>query len=323
LRLTVDLAGRGILSTRKGKASAVHFVGFDLYKVFSTETSDIGTLIAQGYLTKLNDVGKHPPFFEGPDDWDYVSRIFNFNYTGIADERFNIKIGHFEVPYGLEQPINTNGTLRDMTHPGNLGIKADWGFTFNGDFPDFDYEVGLSRGTGIEYYDRGNPYALAGRIGTPRDRTTIVGASFFHGKVSNSRVVGLYKMGLADPSGVGSLEGITRRTRVGLDLQHFFESEWSLLGQVDYGRDYEQNIFNGLLEFDYEDPDERFLIFLQGTLYARRFHDGWDEAITSNLGIRYTPDNHWAISTMYRQILTTWFGTPRDSILFLQLRYRF
>ena len=112
LRMTVDLAGRGIIPHKGGNSGSgsVAFIGLDIHKVFSDDNGDFATLIAQPYLTKLNSV-KGPHFFEGDNDWEVVNRIMNVNFTRVFDERMNIKVGHFEVPYGLEQPLNTNGTL--------------------------------------------------------------------------------------------------------------------------------------------------------------------------------------------------------------------
>ncbi len=58
-----------------------------------------------------------------------------------------VRIGHFEIPYGIEHAINTNGTLRNYRHSANLGIKADWGLAINGETTSFEYEVSASRGS--------------------------------------------------------------------------------------------------------------------------------------------------------------------------------
>ena len=61
--------------------SAAQFIGFDMHKVFTGKKGDWGTAVVQGYLTRIDNQKKHPPFFEGEDDWEMVYRIVNFNYT--------------------------------------------------------------------------------------------------------------------------------------------------------------------------------------------------------------------------------------------------
>ena len=75
-----------------------------------------------GSMQHAWDHPKPPPFADGPNDWEF------WHVSG--DGRFNIKMGHFEMPYGIEHTINSNGTLRQFST--NLGTKVDWGVTFNG-----------------------------------------------------------------------------------------------------------------------------------------------------------------------------------------------
>lgn len=175
LRLTLDLSSRISLSTRRGKVGTEHVIGLDLHKVFSDAEGDWGTLRLQPYLTRIDNLNQRPAFFEDDDDWELVFRFCDFNFTRIGRGRFNIRMGHFEVPYGLEHLLDTNGTLRQFIPGRNLGLKADWGVSINGVFPQFEYEVALTRGTGNEFFHRGEPFALAGRIGTPRDRNFVLG----------------------------------------------------------------------------------------------------------------------------------------------------
>ena len=159
LRWAIDLAARPSFDDRLDEWHSAFFLGLDVHKVFGSESGDWGTLVLQPYLTRL-DSPRHPPFFESNHDWELVWRIFNFNYTGIASGRFNVRVGHMEIPFGLEQVVNTNGTLRDYQHGRNIGVKADWGVSLNGELPAWDYEFSLTRGTGNEWSSRGDPFPL-------------------------------------------------------------------------------------------------------------------------------------------------------------------
>ena len=122
LRQTLDLAARPIYNARTGDWRHISFIGIDLHKVFSDEDQDIGTLTFQAYLTRFDDFQRFPPFADDPHDWEIVYRILNFNYTALSRGGFNIRVGHMEIPYGLEQIINTNGTLLDYLHNRNIGV---------------------------------------------------------------------------------------------------------------------------------------------------------------------------------------------------------
>jgi len=96
-----------------------------------------------------------------------VYRIWDLIYTALADEKINIRLGRFEIPYGLEHDIDTSSHLLDYMSLRNLGPEPDWGGAINGVLPHWQYEIGLSRGTGNEYTQRNDPNIVSVRISTP------------------------------------------------------------------------------------------------------------------------------------------------------------
>ena len=334
LRFTLDLSSRISLSTRSGKVGAEHVIGLDLHKVFSDADGDWGTLRLQPYFTRIDNLSPRSPFLEDDDDWELVFRFFDFNFTRIARGRFNIRVGHFEVPYGLEHLLDTNGTVRQFIPGRNIGLKADWGISINGVFPQFEYEVALTRGTGNEFFDRGDPFAVSGRIGTPRDRNVVLGLSAFHGRVWNPGAVRQWRSGLKPLSKAQTARGVTetgggrgrddivRRTRFGVDAQWYLGTV-GLLAEASYGRDYHQDVFNGLAEINWNNADDKWFVYTQARVFAQRFARGWDSAVQSVVGMRYRPDNHWSFSVQYLQNIDSMFDARRDTILTVQTRYRF
>ena len=304
LRWTIDLSSRAAIFTDTGRTGTTNIVGLDLHKVFSDSQGDWGTLIIQLYVTRIDDIPNPPPFFESDEDWELVTRITNFNYTGLAGGRFNIKAGHFEIPFGLEVPINTNGTLRQMITARNLGVVADWGAGVNGVVPEagVEYEVTISRGTGIEYFDRGDPFIVAGRVGTSGEKDINFGLSALHGEIA------------------GRVDTI-RRTRIGIDGQ-WYTGPIGLLGEVSLGRNDDDDVVNALVELNSQNTVETVTGYMQARIFTQRFDTGWNDAISLAWGLRFTPDAHWALSTQYEQNLTVFQGS-RDGVLSLQLRYRF
>lgn len=161
-------------------------LGFDYHNVLSNNEGDYGTLVAQLYATKITNLSPHPGFFEDEDDWELVTRIFNFNYTDVGRTLPNIKVGHIELPYGIEYRINTNGTLRQYNHGVNLGPKADWGIGLNKQFSDLEYEFTLTTGGGQEF-NQNQAYQFAGYVGTPSNQNQQIGVSFYQSELKGNR----------------------------------------------------------------------------------------------------------------------------------------
>lgn len=304
-RFAIDLSTRVIYNETAEVTAYANFIGVDFYKILTGPNRDWGTLTLQPYLTRIDNMGSHPPFFESGNDWELVPRIFNLNYTGLSRGEFNIKVGHMEVPFGLEHIVNTNGTLRDYIHGPNIGVKPDWGFSLNGELPAFDYEIALLRGSGIEYSSTGDPYLLAGRIGTSQQGTPSFGLSFFHGKVQN--------LSLADQT--------LTRSRIGLDMI-WRGGPITMLTEISAGDDEGTDVINTLFELDWNNPDETLMVFWQLQNFSKNFPTGWDDATMSNLGVRYAPDSHWAYSAMWKRGLRAFADGPNTNVFMFQLRYR-
>ena len=77
LRFTLDFSSRATDFGALGETGYTHAVGIDSYKVISSATRDIGTLILQAYVTRIDNMIKRPGFFDGKDDTELVYRIFN------------------------------------------------------------------------------------------------------------------------------------------------------------------------------------------------------------------------------------------------------
>lgn len=307
LRLTIDFASRFSVTADTNHITTIQYFGLDIHKVFTGDNGDWGTMMLQPYLTRFDNAEARPPFVEEEDGWELFWRQTYFNYTGLAGGRLNFKVGHYEIPYGLETIVNTNGTIRDYTHGRNIGVKADWGATVNGTLDALEYEVGLSRGTGNEYSSRFDPWLLAGRFGTSRDENFIFGVSFAHGDIQRPALPG----------------GTLNRTRIGADVT-WRDEAFTLMGELSIGEDEDEDVVNAIVEVDWQDPSEAWLVYLQGKYFSQDFATrGWDDALQSALGVRWTPDGKWYFSAQWTQDITTFDPTPRDGALVLQVRVRF
>lgn len=306
LRVTLDLAYRPTFSGRNGKFGGLGFVGIDLHKVFTDKSGDWGTLTLQPYWTRIDNVPAPQSGFDDSSDFELVNRISNFNYTRHGKGKTNFRIGHFEVPFGLEQIINTNGTLRRFTHTENFGLISDWGVTFNGEASDVEYELGLSRGSGNVWRRRDDPFIVAGRIGSSRDQPVILGISVFHGEVLSFA-----------PSG-----GTVQRSRVGADFT-FADEKLIWLGELSAGFEDDDRAYTALLEIDWTDAKESVLAYNQVVLRGFGRDTGWDNEFRSSLGVRWTPDTHWTASGQLSHFFDALNPERRGTVVEFQMRYRF
>ncbi len=304
LRCTLDLSDRLLYTDPTGYFSNVAFIGIDLHKVFSGPEGDWGTLILQPFLTRTDNLQRRPGFFDDAHDWEFVYRICNFNFTKYGRGKFNIRLGHMEVPYGLEQVINTNGTLRDYIHGRNIGVKGDWGVSINGETKAVEYEFALLRGSGNEWRQTGDPYLVAGRIGTSRGEPVAVGVSALYGDV--------YRFGAPT----------IHRGRFGLDVITG-TGPFTLMAELSLGSDPNGDVVNSVTELDWNSNDDTWLVYNQVLGFNIDLPTGTETQIVNVLGVRWAADSHWAISGQWSQDVAAFSGRPKVGVFAFQTRYRF
>ncbi len=301
LRLAIDLASRANYAEERDAFFFQQFIGLDLHKVIDAGGRDLATLIVQVYGTRIDNVEPTPPIFEDDHDWEAVYRILNVNLYPFARKALNLRVGHFEIPFGLEYPLSTNGTLRDYQSTRNLGLKADWGVSLNGLRNGFSYELALTRGSGNEYENDGNPYTMGGRVGHTGFRTDL-GLSGYYAQL---------------PAGSQKSE----RWRTAIDGQ-IYEGTLGLLAEIGYGETDDRGVSNNLVELNWTTPGESVLVFCQSRFSIQEFARDWDEALRVSAGVRWTPDSSWSLSGQLMQDLVTFDQSGHDTIVSLQLRLR-
>ena len=301
IRLSFDSSARISHNPDGNHNAGVYALGLDLHKVFSNDSGDIGTLVFQPYFTRLDNVATPAFFFDDGNDLELIWRIANFNYKVLNNGRLNLKIGHFELPFGLEQNLDTNGTLRQYTFS-DRGLKADWGFSVNGSGKLLDYELAFTRGSGNQIKDSGNPYIFSGRLGKPSHHNFIFGGSWLYGEVLGK-------------------SGTVRREKLGLDMAYYYHQyEW--LFELSAGSNDRQKTRNVLTEVSWRDASEQFHGYVQFMRQAIR-SDRWQFAQNWILGGRWLPDNYWDLSVQYAYQDNNISPKKDTKLLTAQIRYRF
>ena len=120
----------------------------------------------------------------------------------------------------------------------------------------------------------------------------------------------------------GTAQKVLRRKRFGPDIQ-VHRGPWSVLAEASYGEDQGNMVVNGLVELDWRSPRESWLIHTQTRFFNQEFASRWDDASSAVVGVRYTPDTHWAFSAQLGQEISTFGTSSRGGLGSFQIRYRF
>jgi hypothetical protein len=329
LRLNVDIVSRVQTTSRRQEAESFIAIGLDIRKVFSDEQGDFGTAVLQPYLIRMDNAYMMPTRMIVTDQNDEFSielHDFYFNFTRWGRGRSNIKIGHFDVPFGLNPLVDTHLTLRQYQAMHDAGFKKDWGVELNGVLPKFDYAISLTSGTGMDLTgkERG-PYLIAGRFGTPSDRNTIFGLSALYGDVIDDH--GAHRVDEGDPRGnIRQKENIVHRWRVGLDGTHI-SGPLTFRGEIAFGSDFDQDVFDSMGEVEWTESSEQFSAYLQGIYRGQDGFNGWGKDIQSRLGLRWkisstiTLSSQWIHEFEHYESVKGGLHRPEDTFS-LQLRIR-
>jgi hypothetical protein len=302
LRLNVDVYSRGSTTHQRGQASWLNAVGLDLHKVFSAPDGDIGTLVLQPFLARRDNAIPVPHHTDGSSDWEIELHDFYFNLRRWGRGRTNIKVGHFDIPFGLEPTVDTHVRLHQLISNENIGMKKDWGVSINGELPKFDYEISLTQGSGHEWINKGKNHALAARIGTPGGRNFVAGASVFHGRI------------------LGHHGNLMRRSRVGVDAAWKVE-QFTLRSEASMGQDSDNDVLNALAEVNWNTPDQKFEAYLQGVYLGSEATGTWDEKVQTRVGGRWQMSKHFSLSAQYSHDIVDRATEPADGMFTIQLRF--
>ncbi|MCH2208116.1 MAG: hypothetical protein MK132_19895 [Lentisphaerales bacterium] len=242
-RASFDLTSRASYFEREDEVTFQHFVGMEIFKVFHSGNQDIGQLLVQPFIHRIDNGVRTPGYYDDNHDTEFIWRTVTFTYTGLGYHMPWIKIGHFEVPFGVEYTKNTFGNLHQYGQTRKLGLKMDWGLAIGQELTYWQYELSTTRGSGLKYRDKDNPSAYSGRISTLNNEDWVAGLSFFAGDILKNKET-------------------FKRQLISLDIEYAFE-QFSLITEVYSGEHEKDNIYGGLLEINWRSKDEQAEIYTQ------------------------------------------------------------
>jgi hypothetical protein len=323
LRLDVDLLTRYETAEERGDDGWLNLIALDIHKVLSDSEGDIGTLLLQPSLARRDGM-LVPNHVKEDHRWKYEVHDFYFNYTKYGQGRTNIRMGRFDIPYGLEPNVDTHLRLHQYAPHMNLGAKKDWGVSLNGTLPDFDYEVALTRGSGHEFINKGNNFVVAGRIGTPSDANFVVGLSAMYGEIMDKQRVNRFRKGLpaAAQAGFMPADDIVQRHRFGIDATSV-HGQFTLRSEVSVGRDFEQEVVLALGDITWSNPDGKLSTWAQILSWSQNGTTGWDADLQLRIGVDWQLVNQWTLSARVIHDFEKYLNTVNDTIFTTQLRWTF
>jgi hypothetical protein len=162
-----------------GNFASRQSAGFELLKKFSTTTSTLASFDFQGRLVRrdgfnpvMNDMegaSRRGWAFEYHNLYADFYNVFNPVMSDAAKSenvgRFNLRMGHFYVPFGLNLQTDTHGTVLQLSNEENFGFERDWYAGFWGRINQhFNYDAYYLAGSGYDLKFKGQSGLAAVRV---------------------------------------------------------------------------------------------------------------------------------------------------------------
>lgn len=298
-RFSFDLSTRASYNDRVKEFAFQEFIGFDFHTYVNYKGIDIGSIVLQPYLNRIDGGHSTPSFYDDNHDWEFIFRTLTFTYTGLGPQAPWIKLGHFELPFGLDHRKDTNGNLHQYSIARATGLKIDWGVSLGQDFENWYYEAAFTRGSGVKYRDRKDPYAFIGRIAYDHDTWT-AGFSYFSGKVLKDKT--------------------TKRIKtIALDFEYYINS-YGILSEIYTGQEDDEMFSGALLEFNWNSYDQLSTLYTQ---FLIKEHEINSTASSIVFGGKYLLSQHFEVSAQLNFSLSRFNKKEQQNIFEIQFRYRF
>lgn len=144
-------------------------VGFEMQKKFSTATSTVASFDFQGRLVRRDGYNPVLNDLEGVTragwTFEYHNLYLDLYHIAGGPGRFNFRVGHFYVPFGLNPQTDTHGTVLQLSNETNFGFERDWYAGFWGSINrHVNYDVYYATGSGYDLKFHGQKGLAAARL---------------------------------------------------------------------------------------------------------------------------------------------------------------
>jgi hypothetical protein len=297
-RLSLDLTSRSSYWQKESQFVQQEFLGLDYYQVLSIDNTELGQLTLQPFLYRIDNGYRTAAIYDDDHDWEFVVRTATLNYNAWGLDKPYIKVGHFEIPFGVEFSKDTFGDLHQYGQGMKMGMKMDWGIALGQELNEYKYEISATRGSGMKYRDEGDPFAYAGRISTLNDSQWALGTSLFYGEIIDK-------------------DTTSERSAIAIDFEYFYNTH-GVIFEIYTGQQNEKDIWGSLVEFNSQSQDESKEVYLQH-FYKKMGSQTAYSALVA--GISYRLSKELTISNQIKKELES--INTQETLFELQLRYRF
>jgi hypothetical protein len=251
-----------------GGAASRQSAGFELLKKFSNATSTLVSFNFQGRLVRrdgfvpvLNDMEgqrRRAWAFEYHnvylDLYNVLNPLLGADRRSANVGRYNLRVGRFYVPFGLNLQTDTHGTVLQLSNERSFGFERDWYAGFWGRLNrHLNYDVYYLAGSGYDLEFKGQRGLAAVRVSLSNKYAAEYG---LEGGVSILSGERLARSG-DDPMPEGNDGGFSKPTstqRVGLDARYRRPVRGGLLAvtsELGGGRDAARPMFMELHQAEY------------------------------------------------------------------------
>jgi len=282
-------------------------IGFEHYKRFSDEYGD--------YMT--TDLQMRLVYHEDSDSLDLELHNAYANIKGYYG-RANLKLGHFDIPFGREPEEDTHATLLQTFALKNIGFKKDWGASVNGALQGFDYELALTLGSGAKglrswekRLDSGKTsYLVSGRLGlgNPAFSDILYGLSILYGDM------------LPVVDDMPLPEETLSKKRLGIDMKYIY-GPLNFQIETALGKDDSRDVFGYWIQALFTPPSFDLLqLEAQLESFYNDLDKGGSDDTSITLGFSYRLNHEITLRGNYIHDLALESGN-KDSRLLLQLYF--
>ncbi|MBM3788863.1 MAG: hypothetical protein FJW35_00775 [Acidobacteria bacterium] len=243
--------------------------GFEVLKKFSTETSTVAAFNVQfrlvrrdSYISVQNDMegASREGFF--PEYHNVYLDLYNVFNPLLGDSarsrhvgRFNLRLGRFYLPFGLNLQTDTHGTLLQLSNERNFGFERDWYAGFYGSLSrDLNYDAYYMLGSG--YYPRfhGQSGLLGARLSLGNRFQNQYGIEGGVSVAAGERIAGHSAVRSRPVDAQMGESAIVPTLRLGLDTRYtrpLWSGTMALATELSGGEDAGEAVFANLHQFEY------------------------------------------------------------------------
>lgn len=251
-------------------------IGLEALKKFSTDTATVASFDLQLRLVRRDNYHEVLNDAEGADreGWfleyhNLYLDLYNFLNPVLGDRargrhagRFNLRLGRFYLPFGLNLQTDTHGTLIQLSNERNFGFERDWYAGFWGSVNgDLNYDLYYLLGSGYDIAFEGQKGMIGARLSLAAKYLNEHGLEGGLSLLSGQR---LSEHALHRSPSVALLstdDGIIDTLRYGADVRWRHRvptGSVALTAEVSAGRDERDDVFTQLYQADYLTRNRRF-----------------------------------------------------------------